>query len=282
MTLRPELCSVHTHSTFCDGKASLAEMAAAACAAGVRYFGASGHSHTDIPYDAGGVLPADAALYRREVLRLRAEYAGRMEVLLGIEWDSQSPGPVPGWAEYWIGSVHNLWDPESGTCYAVDWDREKWTECREGLFHGDVPAMIEGYYRAVAETAARKPTILGHLDLVAKFNGDGTLFDEADPRYRQSALEALHAADPADTVLEVNTGGVARGYRSAPYPALFLLREWRRMGGRILLTADAHRPEQILFGYGLAAETALTAGFRECVLLTAGGFVPCPLESSRA
>ena len=42
-------CSVHTHSTMCDGKNTLAEMAAAAFAAGAASFGASGHSHTPIP-----------------------------------------------------------------------------------------------------------------------------------------------------------------------------------------------------------------------------------------
>lgn len=63
-------------------------MAAAAYAAGVRFFGASGHSHTEIPHDAGNVLPTDPAEYRKQVLRLRTEYAGRMEVLLGIEQDS--------------------------------------------------------------------------------------------------------------------------------------------------------------------------------------------------
>lgn len=46
MNLTPECCSVHTHSVLCDGKGTLAEMAAAAYAAGVRFFGASGHSHT--------------------------------------------------------------------------------------------------------------------------------------------------------------------------------------------------------------------------------------------
>ena len=35
-------CSVHTHSTMCDGKNTLAEMAAAAFAAGAASFGASG------------------------------------------------------------------------------------------------------------------------------------------------------------------------------------------------------------------------------------------------
>ena len=61
MRLTPECGSVHTHSVLCDGKGTLAEMAAAAYQAGVRYFGASGHSHTEIPHDAGNVLPADPA-----------------------------------------------------------------------------------------------------------------------------------------------------------------------------------------------------------------------------
>ena len=85
MSISPEQCSVHTHSVLCDGKGTLAEMAAAAYAAGVRFFGASGHSHTEIPHDAGNVLPTDPAEYREQVLRLRTEYAGQMEVLLGID-----------------------------------------------------------------------------------------------------------------------------------------------------------------------------------------------------
>ena len=106
MNLTPECCSVHTHSVLCDGKGTLAEMAAAAYAAGVRFFGASGHSHTEIPHDAGNVLPTDPAEYREQVLRLREEYAGRMEVLLGIEQDSRSAQPVPDWADYWLSLIH--------------------------------------------------------------------------------------------------------------------------------------------------------------------------------
>ena len=63
-------CSVHTHSRLCDGEDALAEMARAAFAAGAVSFGASGHSHTPIPEDEGGVLPADMTAYRAEVLRL--------------------------------------------------------------------------------------------------------------------------------------------------------------------------------------------------------------------
>ena len=277
MSRTPECCSVHTHSALCDGKGTLAEMAAAAFGAGVRFFGASGHSHTEIPHDAGNVLPADPAEYRAQVLALRGEYAGRMTVLLGIEQDSQSPQPVPDWADYWIGSVHNLYDPRTGKYHGLDWDRERLAACRDGMFGGDALAMTEGYYADVAAMAARGATILGHMDLVTKLNRGNAFFDEEDPRYQAAALEALHHAAPDRTVLEINTGAVARGYRDDPYPAPFLLKEWRAMGGQVILTADAHSPETVIFGYRQAAELARAAGYRESVLLTGRGWEPCPL-----
>ena len=277
MSLTPKACSVHTHSTLCDGRNTLAEMAAAAYAAGVRHFGASGHSPTPIPHDAGNVLPGDMAEYRAAVLALRTQYAGRMEVLLGIEQDSCSRQAVPDWADYWIGSVHNLYNPATGKYHAVDWDAEKLSVCREELFQGDSLALAKGYYADVATMAARRPTILGHIDLITKFNGDGAFFDEEGSRYQKTALEALRAADPTSTLLEINTGAMARGYRSTPYPALFILKEWRAMGGRIILTADAHTAGGIVFGYDAAAEWARAAGFRDGALLTGKGPVLCPL-----
>ena len=265
------LCSVHTHSVLCDGKNTLAEMAAAAFGAGVRYFGASGHSHTDIPHDAGNVLPADPVEYRSQLLALREQYRGRMEVLLGIEQDSCSPQPVPDWVDYWIGSVHNLHDPKTGNYHCMDWDREKLAACRDEMFGGDMLALTETYYRDVAAMADRKPTILGHIDLVTKLNAGNVLFDETAPRYRAAALEALHAADLQATLLEINTGAISRGYRDTPYPAQFLLREWRNLGGRIILTADAHAAAHLLSGYEQAARWAQAAGFDTAVLLTTAG-----------
>ena len=277
--LKPELCSVHTHSTLCDGKSTPEEMAAAAWAAGVRYFGFSGHSHTFCPDDGGGVLPADMTEYREAVLRLRREYEGRMEILLGLEWESCSDVSPEGFY-YWIGSVHNLHDRETGKYYIVDWEMESLARCCVEMFHGSFPALIGQYYADVADVAAKKPTILGHFDLITKLNGDGELFDEDDRHYRAAALASLHAADPTATLLEINTGAMSRGYRTAPYPALFLLKEWHGMGGRIILTSDSHSADTVIFGYDAAAALATAAGFRESVLLTSQGPVICPLTGS--
>ena len=122
--------------------------------------------------------------------------------------------------------------------------------------------------------AARKPTIIGHFDGILKLNEGNKYFDETADWYKALALEALHAVDPKASLLEINTGSKTR---SAPYPAKFLLEEWRAMGGRIIITADAHTPEGILAKYQNAVDLAKSAGFAHSVLLTSSGITECPL-----
>ena len=260
---------------MCDGKSTLAEMAEAAYQAGAVSFGASGHSHTPIPEDDGNVLPTDMSAYRAEVLRLREAYAGRMDILLGIELDNCADVTADGF-DYWIGSAHRLKGPD-GTYYTVDWTPELLAECRDEAFGGNAYLMAEHYYAEVFEIAKTRPTILGHFDLITKFNPDGAFFDEETPRYRDVALDALHGADPAATLLEINTGAMSRGYRKTPYPALFLLKEWRAIGGRIILTADAHSAGAIIYGYAEAADLAKAAGFDRSTILTLSGQTESPL-----
>ena len=272
--MTPFACSVHTHATCCDGKNTPGEMAAAAYAAGVKYFGVSCHSHTPLPLDEGYVLPADMTAYRAEVLSLREAYAGRMEVLLGLEWDSQSDITRSGF-DYWIGSAH--YQKKNGKAYAADWGEEAFAACRDEAFGGDALAVAEGYFREVSRVAAMRPTILGHIDLITKLNAGNRFFDETSPHYEKAALGALHTADPKETLLEINTGGMSRGYRDAPYPALFLLKEWRAMGGKVILTSDSHSADTILYGYECSVELAKAAGYEKSTILTLDGQVECLL-----
>ena len=274
--MTPFVCSVHTHSTFCDGAHSMAEMAAAAYGAGVQYYGFSGHAHTPCPSDVGVCMKADLTDYREEARRLQQEYKGRMEILLGIEWDVCSDVERSGF-DYWIGSVHNLRGLERGDYVCVDWNVEHLTDGCKRLFGGDFLSMAEAYYREVWHIATMKPTILGHIDLITKLNAGNRLFDEEAPRYQRAALDALHAVEPESTLLEVNTGAMARGYRNAPYPAMFLLRAWQKMGGRVILTADAHSTQHITYGYQQAIELVKAAGFDSTTLLTATGWKACPI-----
>lgn len=283
--------TVHTHTTLCDGQHTPAKMAAAALRQGFCTLGFSGHS--PVPGQDWCMPAARLPIYRAEIAQLRQKYDGRLNILCGIEWDARSfdflrparPGAAPllapeygpdGW-DYWIGSVHLLPAPGEADAglYSVDWGPD--LAALLGRYQGDGLALAAAYYREMARMAAQKPTILGHFDLVRKLNAENRYFDEESPAYRSAALEALAAADPAVSLLEINTGGMARGYRAEPYPAQFLLRAWKARGGRVTITADAHTANALRYAYTAAAAWASAAGYREVWLLQPGGAVPAAL-----
>ena len=262
--------SVHCHSTLCDGKNTLQEMASAACAQGLTTLGFTGHSHTPIDREYC-MSPRRTALYKATIAKLKAEYKGKVDILCGIEWDQFSDDKRTGY-DYWIGSVHYLHGANTGKYYEIDFRKQDLQACIDADFGGDGLAAAEAYFRAVAEVAALRPDILGHIDLIKKLNRDGDFFDEEAPRYRAAAMGALEAARDAACLLEVNTGAVFRGYRSDFYPSDWLLRAWQQMGGRVIITADAHSTDGLTFGYEEAARQVKAAGFGAVQVLTGAGF----------
>ncbi len=262
--------SVHCHSTLCDGKNTLQEMASAACAQGLVTLGFTGHSHT--PCDREYCMsPRRTALYKATIAKLKAEYKGKVDILCGIEWDQFSDDKRVGY-DYWIGSVHYLHGANTGKYYEIDFRKQDLAACIADDFGGDGLAAAEAYFRSVAEVAALGPDILGHIDLIKKLNREGEFFDEDAPRYRAAAMGALEAARSAGCLLEVNTGGVFRGYRDDFYPSGWLLEAWAGMGGKVIITADAHSVDSLTFGYEKAARQVRAAGFASVQVLTGAGF----------
>ena len=80
------LSSVHTHTKLCDGKNTPEEMAVTAWRGGLRTLGFTGHSNT--PFDLEYCMTQSrTALYRAQVAKLKERYAGKLDILCGIEWD---------------------------------------------------------------------------------------------------------------------------------------------------------------------------------------------------
>ena len=48
---------------------------------------------------------------------------------------------------------------------------------------------------------------------------------------------------------ELNTGAISRGYRTSPYPADDISEYIKNGGGRLVLSSDAHRAEDIAFAF---------------------------------
>ena len=237
---------LHVHTTYCDGRHTPEQLVQAALARGMTRLGFSGHSYT--PFDPGYCMsPEKEEAYRREIAGLKEKYRGRIELLCGIEQDVYSRSPAAGY-DYVIGSVHYV---KAGETYIpVDNTVAALREGADAHFGGDLMALIEAYYRTVATVAeVTGATIIGHFDLVTKFNENGKLFDEGDPRYIAAWRAAADRLLTAGIPFEINTGAIARGYRTRPYPAPPILRYLREKGAAFILSGDCHNADHLWYEF---------------------------------
>ena len=205
------------------------------------------------------------------IAKLKTEYKGKVDILCGIEWDILSEDKRTGY-DYWIGSAHHLYGKNTGKYYEIDFRPQDLWDCINDDFDADPLAAVEAYFAEVEKVAALKPDILAHIDLIKKLNAKGEFFDEESPRYKAAALKALQAAKDNDCLLEVSTGGVYRGYRKDFYPGPWLLGEWQKMGGKVIITSDSHDIASLTYGFDEAAAAIQAAGFTSVEVLTGHGF----------
>ena len=249
----------HTHTTFCDGKSTAAEMVDRALELGFHTLGFSGHMDPGVPMDW------DA--YKAEVLRLRAEHADTLDILLGAELDSFHDPATVAEAEYVIGSTHYLAVGDD-RYICVDYQPEKLVADVEECFGGDWYAYARAYYDFHAQVHERTHCdIVGHFDMVCRYNDVYHTIDEEDARYLEPAREAMAALVGEGVPFEINTGGMARGRRTVPYPIPALLRYLRELGGEIIINSDAHHAELLDACMDDAVRFAIEAGFTHTNML---------------
>ncbi len=237
---------LHTHTVYSDGKNTAEEMLLAAIGAGLECIGISDHSYTF--FDESYCMKKEAIpAYRREIAALKEKYRGRIRVLCGIEQDCWSEEPADGY-DYVIGSVHYV--KADGLYLPVDESADILRSAVEEHFGGDWYAYAEAYYATVALIPERTGAdVVGHFDLMSKFNDGGILFDGNDPRYRAAWRKAADSLLAAGIPFEINTGAVARGYRSVPYPAPEILEYLRSRGAALIWSSDSHSAETLCFGF---------------------------------
>ena len=249
------LSDLHMHTTYCDGKGSAEEMVLSAIAKGFHTVGISGHSHT--PHDTRYCMTRQEA-YLEECRELKKKYADRISVQVGLELEAMSP-EIPSELDYLIGSVHYF--TVGDRYFDVDGSAEKQERALAEGFGGDLHALIDNYFDSVVAMVERfRPDIVGHFDLITKFSERGSIIDPSDRYYRGAALDALRAVVRISPRLEVNSGAISRGYRTEAYPSDELICEALREGGRLILTSDAHAPENIGFAFDAAVRRLLSLG----------------------
>lgn len=265
--------NAHTHTIHCDGKNTAQEMVEAAIKLGFTGLGFSGHSPA--PFDPTCLGIKDEVAYRKDIAVQKEKYADKIEVLCGIEQDFDAPVNRNDY-DYILGSVHYVEDGTGGLV-AVDGTPEHLLEVKNGLFGGDGIAMAREFYRRSVENVRQyRPEIVGHFDLIVKHNQNGRLFDEQSKAYKDIALQAMD--EVAGLVLEyggiveLNTGGMARGYLTTPYPSINLLKHLAQRNVRIMINSDSHNAKTLDYQFEKMIELVKEIGFTKLAVIANGAF----------
>ena len=247
----------HTHCTFCDGKSAAEEMVNAALERGFTELGFS--SHSMLPFSEPGTMDEPTArAYVGEIRRLADAYADRIKIWCGIEADYLAGVTVPDrpyyasfGLDYLIGSIHYVGK------VPVDHNPQLLADGIREHFGGDVGKFIRAYFAAEREMVSRYDfDIVGHPDLIRKFNQHHPYFDESAAWYREELQNTAECIAASGKIVEINTGAIARGWLTEAYPSPYFLELLQSRNVPLLLSSDAHNASAIDYGFDRYASMA--------------------------
>ena len=261
----------HTHTVFCDGKSTAEEVVQSAIQKGFSALGFSGHGYA--LYDLRCCVK-DTEGYIKEINRLKEQYKGELQIFLGIEEDALSPIDRSRY-DYIIGSSHYFC--VQGEYYPIDANHEAFKRCL-AVFGGDPLALADCYYRTFCDYILwRKPDIIGHFDLITKFDELEVSQFLQNEEYRKLAERYLRQAAQSGCLFEVNTGAMSRGFRTAPYPSADLLHVLKELDAPLILSADSHHRDTVDFAFEETKQYLRDIGFHKLFTLKQNGFTPYDL-----
>lgn len=249
MPAAPVLYESHCHTPLCKhATGTPSEYAARAEARGLK--GLIVTCHGPLPDGLGiehRMAPEEFDRYVDLVAAAREEYAGRVDVRLGLESDF-----LPGY-ERWAEALH----ARVPLHHVLGSVHMQVTHYKARYFTGDAFAYQQTYFQHLAESAETGLfDTLAHPDLVK--NEDPRAWDL--DRILPDIQRALDRIARAGVAMELNTSGLNKALPEMnPGPRVLAL--IRERGIPVVIGADAHRPARVADRYEQALGNLRAAGF---------------------
>ncbi len=249
ITTATERYNLHSHTQFCDGRASMEEMARSAGECGMLHYGFSPHSPicVESPCNMSRESVTD---YFDEVHRLSEKVEIRPKLYAGMEIDFISPdfGPHIDYfqrmpLDYSIGSVHFV-PNQDGIPVDCDGSAERFCRYLKDAYAGDLRYVVEKYYEQVLTMLERGGfEMLGHFDKIAQ---NAVMVDpdlETYHWYEALVDDVVTHAASTGVVVEINTKYINAKGRFFPHEMW-----WSKLavaGISIAVNSDSHYPDKI-------------------------------------
>ncbi|WP_294429241.1 histidinol-phosphatase [uncultured Treponema sp.] len=262
--------NLHTHSTFCDGKNTPEENVLSAIQKGIRVLGFTSHSMYPF-WTECNMKVEDFPAYCQEIHRLQKKYEDKIKIRLAFEADFIPGITFPRHAnyaefkpDYLIGSVHYIF--QRNGVFGVDNTPTVWANGVAEHYNGNMKAAIADYFALQREMLEKGDfELLGHPDLIRKFNEKFPFFDENEEWYKNELKEMAKAIAKSGRATEINSGAISRNWLSKPYPSEYFLGLLYEEGVPVAITADAHAAESLDCAFDQTIALAKKAGYSEVI-----------------
>ena len=253
---------LHTHHVRCGhANGTIEDYILAGIDAGLSVIGISDHSpyfyhKEDQPSPGIAMARSDFVNYVDEVLRMKEKYAGKIEVLLGMESDffpdyldsyRKAFEGVP--FDYLIGSVHQV----GGVSI---FNRNRW----KNLDEEQHVAVKNSYYDLIKQSARSGMfNILGHIDAMK-----GYYPSFSDIPANEGIDDTLRTIAECGVSIEINTSGSTKDV-GGWYPSDAILERALHFGVNVTFGSDAHVPSRVGDEWELVQKRLKEIGFTQWV-----------------
>ena len=265
----PLLYETHSHTPLCKHAVGLpGEYAEVARARGLRGLTVTCHNPMPEGFSTGVRMRADQfPEYVELVARARDEWAGEVDVLLGLEADYFEGHE--SWLErqlsetdfhYVLGSVH----PQ-----LVEFKQRYWVE--------DSISVQRTYFQLLAQAAETKLfDSLAHPDLIKN-----QVATDWDPnRIMSDICRALDRIADTGVAMELNTSGLNKMIPEMnPFPKMLV--EMHTRGIAVVIGADAHEPRRAADNFETAMDLLAECGYSQVSYFVNRQRVDVPIKAAR-
>ncbi len=259
----------HSHTQFCDGRETMAVMAAEAVAQGMKHYGFTPHSPICVESSCN-MASTDVEAYRKEFLRLKEMYKDvinlyfSMEIdFLGDKWGATHPffKDIP--LDYRLSSIHFVESPLTGEEIDIDGSPQGFAVKMAKYFDGDIRYVVDSFYARTLEMIEKGGfDIIGHFDKIGYNASTFSPGIEDEVWYRQHICDVIDALSGSGIVAEINTKAVLPPVGATPekvaayvprlFPSPESIRMLVRAGIPVVVNSDAHYSSRIRAGRDFA------------------------------
>ena len=262
----------HTHTSFCDGKKTIAEVVQSAISQGLLAVGLS--SHAPLPFERKWCMKRESFPSYLEEIRL-ARANDNIQVYAGLEADfipeKISPADFRGQLDYVIGSIHFVDGFPNSEGWEIDGPYEMFLKGYDAVFNSNMRAVVARYFELTRQMVRdASPDIVGHLDKIKIQNKDRSTFREDENWYVNEIESTLAIIRDNGCIVEVNTRGLYQAKTSTPYPSPWIIKRMAELGIPVTLSSDAHHPDDLVNRFSDTASILLHAGIKKIRILTDG------------